>query len=104
MSIRHKAGSAAVWIGVVCAGTICVLAQDAAPRPDVAQLSRELQQTRAELADSNRQIEELRRSLNQLKEQFEASHKAEPAPATTPEPTVAAADQDTSFLAAKINE
>jgi hypothetical protein len=94
---------------VLCLGALCAVGQDAAVRPlntppDVAQLSQELQQTRADLADSKRQIEELRLSLEALRKQVEAGHPAEAAPAAASEPTVAAADQDPSFLAAKIAE
>lgn len=90
---------------VVCAGATCVFAQNAsAPSPDVAQLSQQLQQTRAELADSRKQIEELRHSVEELRRLIQSGHAAEPAPVTAPEPTVAAADQDVGFLAAKIGE
>jgi hypothetical protein len=102
---------------VLCLGAIHALGQDAVPRPpdtqpNVVQLSQDLQQTRSELADSKREIEELRRSLEELRKQVERGQSAAlpqpaqpvPAPASTSEPTVAAADQDTSFLAAKIAE
>jgi hypothetical protein len=94
---------------VLCLGAVCALGQDAPVRPlnqppDVNQLSQELQQTRADLADSKRQIEELRLSLEALRKQVETGHPAAAAPAATSEPTVAAADQDPSFLAAKIAE
>ena len=90
---------------VVCAGATCGFAQNAnAPSPDVAQLSQQLQQTRAELADSRKQIEELRQSLEELRRQVQSGHAAEPATASAAEPTAAAADQDVGFLAAKIGE
>jgi len=90
---------------LVCAIASCALAQDAtSPSPNIAQLSQQLQQTRAELNDSKRQIEELRMSLEELRRQVQAGHPTEPAPAAVPEPTVSAADQDVGFLAAKINE
>jgi hypothetical protein len=94
---------------LLCLGAVCAQGQDAASRssdarPDVVQLSQELQQTRADLADSKRQIEELRQSLEALRKQVEGSHAAEAAPAAASEPTVAAADQDPSFLAAKVAE
>ena len=90
---------------LLCLGSVCALAQEAKPRvPDVAQLSQELQQTRADLADSQRQIEELRQSLEELRKQVQAGHSAEAAPGNASEPTVAAADQDAGFLAAKVAE
>jgi septal ring factor EnvC (AmiA/AmiB activator) len=94
---------------VLCLGAVCALGQDASVRPlstppDVTQLSQELQQTRADLADSRRQIEELRQNLEALRKQVETGHSVEAAPAAASEPTVAAADQDPSFLAAKIAE
>jgi hypothetical protein len=82
-----------------------MFAQNAsAPSPDVAQLNQQLQQTRAELADSRKQIEELRQSMEQLRRQIQSGQAAEPARVDAPEPTVAAADQDVGFLAAKIGE
>src|ERR1022692_693783 len=95
---------------VVCLGSIESVAQDAINGTEaVARLSRELQETRAELADSRRQIQELRQDLTELDRQLRANHSlGDQAPSTTEpssaEPTVAAADQDTSFLAAKIAE
>src|SRR3954468_2095898 len=90
-------------VGVlVCALSTCALGQDAPP--DVAQLSQQLQQTRAELVDSKRQIEELRQSVEELRRAILSGHSAQPAPAALAEPTVSAADQDVGFLAAKISE
>jgi hypothetical protein len=113
MRLFLKAVSALSCTGV-CLSAVLALAQDAEPRPpvvaqpDVVQLSQELKQTRSDLADSRREIEELRQSLDALRKQVEAGHPAEAAPevARDPasEPTVAAADQDASFLAAKIAE
>ncbi len=99
MSLFLKATGA-----LLCLSASCALAQDASPRAaDVAQLSQELQQTRSDLAESKRQIEELRQSLEQLRKQVEAGHPVE-APTVAVEPTAAAADQDVSFLAAKVAE
>ena len=50
-------------------------------------MSQELQQTRADLADSKRQIEELRQSVEALRKQVEGGRPAEAAPATASEPT-----------------
>jgi hypothetical protein len=92
-------------IALACAGAVSALAQDATPRPpDVAQLSQELQRTRTELADSKRQIEELRQSVEDLRKLVQSNHPSEPAAAAASEPTVAAADQDVTFLAAKVSE
>lgn len=105
MSFHINAVRALLFLSAACAGTVCARAQEPSPRaPDVAQLSEQLQQTRAELADSRREIEELRRSVEELRKQMQSGHPAESAPAALPEPTVAAADQDVSFLSAKIDE
>jgi hypothetical protein len=72
--------------------------------PDVTQLSQELHQTRADLAESKRQIEELRQSLEELRKQVQAGQFGQAAPGRESEPTVASADQDASFLAAKVAE
>lgn len=90
----------------VCAVAACAFAQNASiPTPDVAQLNQQLQQTRAELADSRKEIEELRQSVEELRRQVQSGHTVtESSPAAAPAPTVAAADQDVGFLAAKIGE
>ena len=71
---------------------------------DVANWNEELKQTRSELAEAKRQIEELRQSVDALRKQIQGS----PSPATPSNtavpPSAAAADQDASFLAAKITE
>jgi hypothetical protein len=67
-------------------------------------VKRELQETRSQLAESQRQIEELRQGLAELRNQVRANHPlADEAPSAS-EPTVAAADQDVGFLAAKVAE
>jgi len=96
-------------IAVVCTGAVCALAQEPDPRPpEVApsftQLSQQLQQTRAELADSKREIEELRQSVEELRKQMQAARPSEVPAAVASEPTVAAANQDVGFLAAKVDE
>jgi hypothetical protein len=94
-----------VICAVLCLGGLDGISQDAATgAPDLARVSRELQQTRAELADSRRQIEELRKGLEDLRNQVQAGQPfVSPAPVAA-EPTTAAADQDVTFLAAKVNE
>jgi hypothetical protein len=90
---------------LLCLGSVCALAQDAKPRvPDVTELSQQLQQTRSDLSEAQRQIEQLRRSLEELRQQVQAGHSAEAASGNASEPTVASADQDASFLAAKVAE
>ncbi len=98
---------------VVCWATIGCVAQDASnTAEDLARLKTELQETRSELSDSRRQIENLRQSLEELRSQVEASHplKVEASrplknePPADAEPSTAAADEDASFLAAKIAE
>jgi hypothetical protein len=105
---------------VICCTTLG-LAQEAPAQAaateeqELARVSRELQQTRAELDESRRQIEELRQGLealrSQVQNQVQASEAApltpatvQPVPAHSPEPTVSAADQDPSFLSAKVAE
>jgi hypothetical protein len=98
----------------VCLGSIGGVAQDAADSGrELARVSRELQETRSDLAESRKQIEELRQGLEDLRKQLQAnrvdssavaSAGSSAAPASVPEPTVATADQDPTFLAAKIAE
>jgi hypothetical protein len=102
---------------VVCAGAPWAMAQDApGTAQELARVSRELQETRAELADSRKEIEELRQGLEGLRSQMLANQQgnqpanqeltaavANPVSSSTA-PTVAAADQDVSFLAAKVAE
>lgn len=98
---------------LLCLGAVFARGQDANSRtPDaspgapttVTELNEQLQQTRSDLADSRRQIEELRQSLEALRKQVEAGHPAVGAQDAASEPTVAAADQDATFLAAKVAE
>jgi hypothetical protein len=90
---------------VVCLCTWSAVAEDAgATAPDVTQLSQQLQQTRSELAESKRQIEELRQNLEELRKRVMQDHGDEGTASSSGEPTVSTADQDTSFLAAKISE
>jgi hypothetical protein len=81
------------------------MAQDTANNAEaLARLNHELQETRSELADSRRQIEELRQGLEELRKQLQSDRSAaSPAPSAV-EPSTAAADQDPTFLAAKIAE
>jgi len=112
---------------VICCSALG-LAQEAlaqaasAPEQELARVSRELRETRAELSESRRQIEELRQGLEALRSQVQNQVQAnEAAPASAeaappqpaagepgtvhpPEPTVSAADQDPSFLSAKVAE
>jgi len=104
MSLQTRAVRALLCLSAACVAVVCVRAQEANPRPaDVAELSRQLQQTRSELADSRREIEGLRRSVEELRATIKG-HPAEPDPAATTEPTVTAANQDVSFLSAKVDE
>jgi hypothetical protein len=95
----------------ICLTSSSLFAQDAAGNAEeIARLKRELQETRTGLADSRREIEELRQSLRELRDQVQGNHVAASGTAPTAEaasasePTAAAADQDVSFLAAKVNE
>jgi hypothetical protein len=107
---------------IVCLVTTACVGQDTSnSAEELARLKRELQQTQSELADSKQQIQELRNGLEELRKQVQAnattgaqspgaatSTSVAPAqegqPTNTAEPTVAAADQNPSFLAAKIAE
>ena len=89
----------------LCIGGVDGVAQDASrDAQELARVSRELQQTRFELAESRRDIEALRHSLEELRNQVRTGrHSVNEAPVAT-EPSAATADQDVSFLAAKISE
>lgn len=93
----------AVW---VCLVSVACAAQDsAASGPELARVSRELQETRAELADSRREIQELRQGLEELRARLEANRPSQAeGPDASVEPSTASADQDVSFLAAKVQE
>jgi hypothetical protein len=83
----------------------CALAQSADPAPaSTAELNRELQQTRSELEGAKREIKELRISLEELRAEVKSSSPTGTVPVPTDEPSVATADQNPAFLAAKINE
>jgi hypothetical protein len=92
-------------------GSIGCVAQDTVNgAQELARVSRELQETRSELGESRHQIDELRHDLDQLRNQVlhnevpgnQPENISKPTPIV--EPTVAAADQDSSFLAAKVAE
>ena len=89
---------------LVCASATCAMAQDAGPdrAHDIERLNQQLQQTQSQLAESLRQIDELRKSVDELRKQVEANQTS--TNQTSSEPTTAAADQDPTFLAAKIDE
>jgi hypothetical protein len=96
-----------LWLTLVfvCLGSIGGVAQNTPDSAEeLARVSRELQETRAELAESRRQIEELRQGLQEVRNQLQASHPAVAVSSSSAEPSVAIADQDASFLAAKIAE
>lgn len=110
-------GSLRPILVAVCLASTSLVAQDrSATTEELTQLKRDLQQTRSELANSRREIEELRQSLLALREQVQtintAGNKTAETPAPAPEsqtfpaaePTVAHADQDVGFLAAKVQE
>lgn len=75
--------------------------QQSASTNDLASVSQELQETRSALAEAVQQIQELRRDLDEVRAQLKTPPKAD---SSSTEPTLAAADQDPSFLAAKIAE
>jgi hypothetical protein len=89
----------------VCLAAIGAVAQEASHGPEeLARLSRELQETRSQLAASQRQIEELRQGLAELRAQVQTGQPANNEAPPSSEPTVATADQDVGFLAAKVAE
>jgi hypothetical protein len=90
---------------VVCLQAIGGVAQDTTdPSQALARVSNELKETRSELAEDRRLIDELRQKLDALTHLVQEGtvSKAENPPSA--EPSVASADQDTSFLAAKVAE
>jgi len=89
----------AAW---VCLMPLAAVSQESPTTPDVVRMERDLQETRSQLAESQRQIEELRREVQDLRQQM--SSRQEARTDESAEPTTAAADQDPSFLAAKIAE
>ena len=106
-----------VLLVALCLGSIVCVAQDTANgAEELARVSRELKETQSELTESRRQIEELRRGLDALRTQVQGRQSSEPtvgseAAATagesstlTSEPTAASADENISFLAAKVAE
>ena len=98
-------GSLRSTFAIVCLASIGGVAQDTPnSSEELARVKRELQETRSQLAESQRQIDELRQGLTELRNQVQASHPPASEAPSTPEPTVAAADQDMGFLAAKVAE
>jgi hypothetical protein len=93
-----------VIIVVVCLGPIGAIAQDNSNNSEeISRISHELEITRADLAESQRQLEELRRDMEELRKQFRPPQPVLAEMSIT-EPTVATADQDVSFLSAKVSE
>jgi hypothetical protein len=100
MTLCFKAASA-----FVCFAAVCALGQDTnAADSQYVQLGQELKKTQAELAESKKEIEELRRSLHELRQRVDGQSPQIAPPPNAAEPTVAAADQDVGFLAAKVSE
>jgi hypothetical protein len=92
-------------LAFVCLGSIGGVAQNIPNgAEELARVSRELRETRSELAESRRQIEELRQGLQELRNQVQASHPVATELPSSAEPSTASADQDASFLAAKVAE
>jgi hypothetical protein len=93
------------FILVVCLGSIGCVAQETSSNPtEVDRVSRELQETRSELAESRQQIKDLRRDLDELRNQVQSDHPSSTETTPPAASTVANADQDVGFLAAKIAE
>lgn len=69
--------------------------------PDVARITEELQQTRSALAEAQQQIQQLRHDLDEVRRLVKDPKTADSDDAP---PTAAAADQDPTFLAAKVAE
>jgi hypothetical protein len=91
-------------LAVVCLGSIGGVAQDTSDgAKELARVSRELRETHEELAKSQREIEQLRQGLQELRTQVQVKNPSAE-PSALVEPSVASADQDPSFLAAKVAE
>src|SRR5689334_17585825 len=89
----------------VCLGSVGGVAENATnSEEELARLTRELQETRSEVAHSHQEIEELRRALEELRNQVQANPLSEKQMLDVAEPSTASADQDSSFLAAKVAE
>jgi len=88
--------------GFLCLMPLAAVSQEGTAMPDVARMERDLQETRLQLAESQRQIEELRRQVEDLRHQMSSGQDLRTEESS--EPTTAAADQNPSFLAAKIAE
>ena len=86
----------------LCLAPFAGMSQEPSATPDVAHMERDLQETRTQLAESQRQIEELRREVEDLRHLVSSGR--EPRAEESSEPTTAAADQDPTFLAAKVAE
>jgi hypothetical protein len=90
---------------VVCLGSVGGVAENTAnSEEELARLTRELQETRSEVAHSHQEIEELRLALDELRNQVQGNLSSESQKAAGAEPSAASADQDPSFLAAKVAE
>jgi len=98
-------GSLQSMLAVACLASIGCVAQDTSNgAEELARVSRELKETRSELVESRRQIEELRLGLEELRNQTQSNHPSGNETPGSAEPSVAAADQDVGFLAAKVAE
>jgi hypothetical protein len=97
-------------ICVVCFMSMPSFAQQAPSGQELESLRQELQETRTALTESMRQIQELRRDMSDLQQQIKSANVVQPPSVQSPyspqdkEPSVAAADQDPSFLSGKISE
>lgn len=88
---------------VLClmASTVWAQQSEVPPAEDIKSIAQQLQETRSALAEAQQEIQQLRHDLDEVRQQV----KVEPAPdADSAAPTTAAADQDPTFLAAKISE
>jgi hypothetical protein len=88
---------------IVCLYTLCCAGQERASTEEkLAHLNSELEETRSQLNESFLQIKELQRSLEALRSQVNGKLQTEIKSAE--EPTSAEADENVTFLAAKVNE
>ena len=107
---NHKAAMRAFFITLtITVVTASALGQQGTDSgAELARLRVDLDQTRSQLADSVQQMDELRKRVDELQQKLaekqEVTGPQTPGAAPTGEPTVADADQDTQFLAAKVNE
>src|SRR5213595_3574128 len=72
--------------------------------PRLDRLVRDLQTAQAELAESQQQIQQLRKDMEALRQQLQAGQKTDEEQAESSGTSADGANYDTGFLAAKVSE